>query len=47
VAYFIALARNYDYLYKTGVAEIFGPGTNIPDAAAKVLALVEKKRKAA
>jgi methylmalonyl-CoA mutase len=40
-------AQDYDYLYKSGVAEIFGPGTNIPDAAAKVLALVEKKRKAA
>jgi len=40
-------AQDYDYLYKAGVAEIFGPGTNIPEAAIKVLALVEAKRKAA
>ena len=40
-------AQDYDYLYKAGVAEIFGPGTNIPEAAEKVLGLVEKKRKAA
>jgi len=40
-------AQDYDYLYKAGVAEIFGPGTNIPEAADKVIGLVEKKRKAA
>ncbi len=40
-------AQDYDFLYKAGVADIFGPGTHIPDAAEKVLALVEKKKKAA
>jgi methylmalonyl-CoA mutase len=40
-------AQDYDYLYKAGVSEIFGPGTNIPEAAEKVIALVEKKKKAA
>ena len=40
-------AQDYDFLYKAGVAEIFGPGTNIPDAAMKVIGLVEKKRAAA
>ncbi len=40
-------AQDYDFLYKAGVAEIFGPGTNIPEAAVKVLSLVEANRKAA
>ena len=40
-------AQDYDFLYKAGVAEIFGPGTHIPSAAIKVLELVSKKRKAA
>jgi methylmalonyl-CoA mutase len=40
-------AQDYEFLYKAGVAEIFGPGTNIPEAAMKVLSLVEAKRKAA
>ena len=30
-------AQDYDELYKSGVAAIFGPGTNIPDAASKIL----------
>ncbi|HEX2592370.1 MAG TPA: methylmalonyl-CoA mutase family protein, partial [Rhizomicrobium sp.] len=33
-------AQDYDYLTKAGVAAIFGPGTNIPDAARKVLNLI-------
>ena len=40
-------AQDYDYLYKAGVAEIFGPGTNIPIAAEKIIGLLEKKRKVA
>jgi methylmalonyl-CoA mutase len=40
-------AQDYDFLKKSGVAAIFGPGTNIPEAAEKVLALVAKKRKVA
>jgi methylmalonyl-CoA mutase len=30
-----------------GVAAIFGPGTNIPKAAAEILALIHRRRKAA
>ncbi len=30
-------AQDYDFLYKNGAAEIFGPGTVIPDAAKKIL----------
>ncbi|MCK5424578.1 MAG: methylmalonyl-CoA mutase [Emcibacter sp.] len=30
-------AQDYDFLYDAGVAAIFGPGTNIPEAATKVL----------
>jgi methylmalonyl-CoA mutase len=37
-------AQDYDMLYKAGVAAIYGPGTNIPEAAAEVLALIRKKR---
>lgn len=33
-------AQDYDYLYKAGVKAIFGPGTNIPDAAREVLKLI-------
>ena len=32
--------QDYDYLYKKGVKAIFGPGTNIPDAASKILKLI-------
>ena len=40
-------AQDYEFLRQAGVAEIFGPGTNIPQAAIKIIDLVEKKRKAA
>ena len=30
-------AQDYDFLYKAGVAAIFGPGTRIPEAASKRL----------
>jgi methylmalonyl-CoA mutase len=33
--------RDYDFLKQQGVAAIFGPGTNIPDAAKKVLDLLK------
>ena len=36
--------QDYDALYDAGVAAIFGPGTNIPDAARQVLALVRERR---
>jgi len=36
--------QDYDALYAAGVAAIFGPGTNIPDAARQVLALVRERR---
>ncbi len=38
--------QDYDALYAAGVAAIFGPGTNIPDAARQVLALVLERRSA-
>ncbi len=37
-------AQDYDFLKKAGVAEIFGPGTNIPQAAERVLGLLQKKK---
>ena len=39
--------RDYDYLHQRGVAAVFGPGTNIPDAAAQILSLLTKARPAA
>jgi methylmalonyl-CoA mutase len=36
-------AQDYDFLTKAGVAAIFGPGTNIPDAARKVLKLIRAR----
>jgi methylmalonyl-CoA mutase len=39
--------QDYPMLEAAGVAAIYGPGTNIPAAAAEVLDLVRKRRKAA
>ena len=35
-------AQDYDYLYKAGVAAIFGPGTRIPVSAIKMLELLNE-----
>jgi methylmalonyl-CoA mutase len=40
-------AQDYPALTKAGVAAIFGPGTNIPKAAAEILNLIHRRRKAA
>jgi methylmalonyl-CoA mutase len=34
-------AEDYEFLRKAGVAEIFGPGTNVLEAAATVLDMIE------
>jgi methylmalonyl-CoA mutase len=34
--------QDYDFLRTAGVAAIFGPGTNIPEAAREILALIRK-----
>jgi methylmalonyl-CoA mutase len=39
--------QDYPFLEKAGVAAIFGPGTNIPEAAKKVLTLIRTRTKAA
>jgi methylmalonyl-CoA mutase len=36
--------QDYDMLTEAGVAAIFGPGTNIPTAARKVLGLISDRR---
>ena len=36
--------QDYDYLKEAGVAAIFGPGTNIPEAAQDVLKLIREAR---
>ncbi|MES2145375.1 MAG: methylmalonyl-CoA mutase [Pseudomonadota bacterium] len=36
--------QDYDYLYDRGIRAIFGPGTNIPQAAAEVLRLIRTPR---
>jgi methylmalonyl-CoA mutase len=38
---------DYDFLKRAGVAAIYGPGTNIPRAAADILSLIRKQRIAA
>jgi len=40
-------AQDYAYLERAGVGAIFGPGTNIPEAARKVLALIRARTKQA
>jgi methylmalonyl-CoA mutase len=39
--------QDYDFLKKAGVSAIFGPGTNIPAAAAEILALIRQRQLAA
>ncbi|CDL00470.1 Methylmalonyl-CoA mutase [Magnetospirillum gryphiswaldense MSR-1 v2] len=39
--------QDYDFLYKAGVAAVYGPGTNIPKAAGEILELLKKKKNAA
>jgi methylmalonyl-CoA mutase len=39
--------KDYAFLKKAGVSAIYGPGTNIPKAAAEILALIRKQRLAA
>jgi methylmalonyl-CoA mutase len=39
--------QDYEMLAEAGVAAVFGPGTNIPSAARKVLALISTRRPAA
>jgi methylmalonyl-CoA mutase len=36
--------QDYEFLYKSGVKAIFGPGTNIPDAAKNILGLIRAAR---
>ena len=38
-------SQDYDLLYQQGVSGIFGPGTNIPIAAQKILGILMKKEK--
>ena len=33
---------DYEFLYDVGVKAIFGPGTNIPDAAKKILKIIRR-----
>jgi methylmalonyl-CoA mutase len=35
--------QDYDFLYDAGVVAVFGPGTNIPEAASRVIELVREK----
>jgi methylmalonyl-CoA mutase len=37
-------AQDYDFLRDAGVSAVFGPGTNIPDAAAEILQILSKRR---
>ena len=39
--------RDYDFLFEKGVAAVYGPGTNIPVAAAEIIELIQKRRLAA
>jgi methylmalonyl-CoA mutase len=36
--------QDYEYLYKAGVKAIFGPGTNIPEAAKNILGFIREAR---
>ena len=36
--------QDYEFLKKAGVKAIFGPGTNIPEAAKNILGLIRQAR---
>ena len=36
--------QDYDFLYQNGVKAIFGPGTNIPNAARDILRLIREAK---
>jgi len=36
--------QDYDFLYKSGVKAIFGPGTNIPEAAQDILRIIRESK---
>jgi len=36
--------QDYDFLYENGVKAIFGPGTNIPEAARNILSIIREVR---
>ena len=38
---------DYDFLFKAGVAAVYGPGTNIPAAAIEVMGIIRKRKLAA
>jgi len=40
-------AQDYDYLYEKGVSAIYGPGTNIPTAAAEIMEIIRGQKLAA
>jgi methylmalonyl-CoA mutase len=40
-------AKDYDFLKAAGVSAIYGPGTNIPEAAQEILGLLSARRAAA
>ena len=39
--------HDYDFLFEKGVAAVYGPGTNIPVAAAEIMELIQKRKLAA
>ena len=39
--------QDYEFLKKAGVAAVYGPGTNIPQAASEILGIIAKRRRAA
>ncbi len=40
-------AKDYDFLHQAGVSAVYGPGTNIPEAAREILTLLATEREAA
>ncbi|MBT7944135.1 MAG: methylmalonyl-CoA mutase, partial [Alphaproteobacteria bacterium] len=39
--------KDHDYLFEKGVSAVYGPGTNIPAAAAEMMDLIRKRQLAA
>ena len=39
--------QDHDFLFDHGVVAVYGPGTNIPAAAAEIMDIIRKRRLAA
>ena len=47
IVHFSGASGPHDFLFEKGVSAVYGPGTNIPSAAAEIMDIVREQRVAA